>query len=341
MLLFTGELTEKGFNLRQAILWNEYKEYLKAEGKELMKKPPTTPQYEQKNPEQIGGAAGNDQGKQLVKQMAPAPNTKQRNGLEPQYPQQPKVPNQNLGELQERYHKAAEQHQNERQNEEQEKTKEQKQVMIDPQERNDQENYHLQDGGHQQAGQRPLQEQQLQQPGQQANEHAFVQQQNLQANSKQLQQPIQFNQQQAEDKKFDGYLTNKIKDKKVDDNIIVPENMNADQKLIGDSQQVKFEKGDRLEQSKKSMLDEQQNAKPAEVNAAPPDAPGKILPAEQQQNDVPLDKQNDVYVQDNSFKSRKLNAIKITDGSSIDEDTDGFLPWEKKRIFDNLVKVSI
>ena len=59
--MFAGELTEKGFNLRQAILWNEYKEYLQAEGKELVKKPPTTPQYEQKDPEQIEDAAGNVQ----------------------------------------------------------------------------------------------------------------------------------------------------------------------------------------------------------------------------------------------------------------------------------------
>ena len=104
--------------------------------------------------------------------MAQTPKTKQRNGLEPQghiegaagnvqYPQEPKVPNQNLGERQDNYHKAAEQLQNERQNEEErhepiEKTKEQKQVMIDPQERNDQQNYHFQDGGHQQAGQRPI-----------------------------------------------------------------------------------------------------------------------------------------------------------------------------------------
>ena len=359
VLLFTGELTEKGFNLRQAILWYEYKEYLQAEGKELVKKPPTTPQYEQKDPEQIAAEAGNNQGKQLVKEMAPTPKSEQRNGFEPQehiegaagnvqYPQQPKVPNQNLGELQERYHKAAEQHQNELQNEERhepiEKTKEQKQVMIDPQERNEQQNYHLQDGVHQQAGQHPLQEQQWQQPGQQANEQAFVQQQNLQINNRQLQQPIQqFNKQQAEDKKLYDYLTNKIKDKKVDDNIMIPENINADHKLIGNSQQVKFEKGDRLEQSKKSVLDGQQNGKPEEVSAALPDVPGQMMPAEQQQQqkDVPLYKQKDVYAQDNSFKSRKLNTIKIADGSSIDEDTDGFLPWEKKRVFDNLVKVSL
>ena len=354
--MFAGELTEKGFNLRQAILWNEYKVYLQAEGKELVKKPPTTPQYEQNDPEEIEGAAGNAQDNQPVKELAPTLKYRQRDSLEhqeliegaagnAQYPEQPKVPNQNLGEPQERFHKTAEQHQNKLQNgldEPIEKTKEQKQGMIEPEERNDQQNYQLQDRGHQQAGQHPLQEQQWQQPGQQANEQVFVQQQNLQVNNQQWQQPMQkWDQHQAEDKKFDDYLTNKIKDKKVEDNII-PENINADQKLIVDGQQVKLEKGDILEQSKKSVLDQQRNVEPAAGNVAVPDIPGQVMPADQQpQNDVPLDKQKDVYAQDNSFKSRKLNTIKIADGSSIDENIDGFLPWEKKRVFDDLVKVSV
>ena len=349
-------MTEKGFNLRQAILWNEYKEYLQAEGKELVKKPPTTPQYEHKDPEQIDDAAGNVQDRQQAKELAPTPKYKQGDGLEhqeliegaagnAQYPQQPKVPNQNLGEPQEKFHKTAGQHQNKLQNglnEPIEKTKEQKQGMREPEERNDQQNYQLQDRGHQQAGQHPLQERQWQQPGQQANEQVFMQQQNLQVNNQQWQQPIQkWDQQQAEDKKFNDYLTNKIKDKKVEDNII-PENINADQKLIVDGQQVKFEKGDTLEQSKKSVLDQQRNVQAAAGNVAVPDIPGQVMPADQQpQNDVPLDKQKDVYAQDNSFKSRKLNTIKIADGSSMDENTDGFLPWEKKRVFANLVKVSI
>ena len=84
------------------------------------------------------------------------------------------------------------------------------------------------------------------------------------------------------------------------------------------------------------MPDEQQNAKPAEVNAALPDVPGQ-----QQQNDVPLDKQNDVYAQGNSFKSRKLILLKLLmDLREMKMQMD-FYHGRRKGVFDNLVKVSI
>ena len=192
-------------------------------------------------------------------------------------------------------------------------------------------------------------------PLQQWDEHPNNQQwqQAVRQNEGVRNQGQQTNQRGDQQKGFDGYLTSKAKEKKVNDSII-PENLNVERNVDNDNnkEEVKFEKGGLLEQPKGNVQELGGNFKHHQPQNVQPAGKDNVLPADQnnvqfekqqvQQNapvESNLDKQKDAYVQDNSFKSRKLNSVRIVELPSRDEELGGSLPWEKKGVFKNLIKV--
>ena len=145
---FAADLTEKGFAMRQGILWKEYKEHLAAEGKQPIRK--TIPM--------------------------PIPVIENNNNVE--IPPQRDVQNSQLRDPQERYDQQPGQPQNEKVNVQQWQQPIQQQVqeneqIIDAQKRSDQENKRVNE-------QQPLQN--MQQQNQDINGQQWQQQPVLQQN---------------------------------------------------------------------------------------------------------------------------------------------------------------
>ena len=386
-------MTDKGFDLRQGILWKKYKEYLATERKQPVRKttPKPTPSVEKGvtqnltgpdvqspqfkdpqenydgNPEQLQEGKVNEQQRQQPIQQQVQGNEQLRDTQE-RYDVDTKnvnklqlQQNQDINEQQWQKQPVLQQNQiNEQQRQQPvqqlNRVNEQHQLMQQDQQLNDQQPLLQNAEMNKQDWQQHIQKlnqnndkrgQQWQQPLQQQWQQP-IQPQNV-GLKEQWRQPVQWDQLHMEEKKFDDYLTKKVKEKNINDNII-PQNLNVEPNVDNaDKQAVKFEQGGILEQPKGNINEghfhrnQQQKVQRLDNDNIQP-ADSKVVKSQEQQvqqNVVQGEKQKDEYIQDNSFKSRKLNTIRIAKLPSRDDDVGGSLPWEKQEVFTELMKVRV
>ena len=197
-------------------------------------------------------------------------------------------------------------------------------------------------------------QQQVQQPLPRAEERLILKDNRTrngnENNNQQPQEPHVEKEQQGESHpgpnpgQFSDYLGNKAKERNVADDVI-PANVNVNR--VGDDNQekVKFEQGEVLEQPDVGMaLPAQQGNEPnlQEVNAQLLDGKLALNDTDSAKKQIQPNKtvdDKDAYVQEGTFKSRKLNEIKIAEKDDSNSVADGFLPWERRGVFAELIKV--